>query len=77
MYIYVYKGVSPRAVSELFLIVESLQNNWDYTLTFSMLEIYNETILGKHYIYTYIRIWMYICVYNKYIYVCVSTYSYV
>jgi hypothetical protein len=39
------KGVSPRAVSELFLIVESLQNSWDYTLTFSMLEIYNETIL--------------------------------
>ena len=39
------QGVSPRAVSELFIIVEKLQRDWSYVLTFSMLEIYNETIL--------------------------------
>lgn len=38
-------GVSPRAISELINQVEKMQDNWDYTLTFSMLEIYNETIL--------------------------------
>lgn len=38
-------GVSPRAVSELFVIVEKLKRDWSYVLTFSMLEIYNETIL--------------------------------
>ena len=39
------KGVSPRAVQELFLRVESTKMDWQYTLTFSMLEIYNESIL--------------------------------
>jgi hypothetical protein len=39
------KGVSPRAVAELFNIVESSKNEWSYALTFSMLEIYNESIL--------------------------------
>ena len=39
------QGVSPRAVSELFIIVDKLQRDWSYVLTFSMLEIYNETIL--------------------------------
>ena len=39
------KGVSPRAVAELFNIVESSKSEWSYALTFSMLEIYNESIL--------------------------------
>ena len=39
------KGVSPRAVAELFVIVEASKNEWSYALTFSMLEIYNESIL--------------------------------
>jgi kinesin family protein C2/C3 len=42
---YEHSGVSPRAVGELFRIVENLTPTWTYTLTFSMLEIYNETIL--------------------------------
>ena len=37
-------GVSPRAVSELFALVDSMSAEWSYTVTFSMLEIYNETI---------------------------------
>jgi kinesin family protein C2/C3 len=37
-------GVSPRAISELFNLIESMQSDWTYTLTFSMLEIYNETV---------------------------------
>ena len=36
-------GVSPRAISELFNQVQSM-SNWQFTLTLSMLEIYNETI---------------------------------
>jgi hypothetical protein len=36
-------GVSPRAISELFVQVQSL-TNWQYNLSLSMLEIYNETI---------------------------------
>lgn len=36
-------GVSPRAISELFNQVGQLED-WEYTLTLSMLEIYNETI---------------------------------
>ena len=39
------KGVSPRAVAELFSIVDSSKKDISYTLTFSMLEIYNESIL--------------------------------
>jgi kinesin family protein C2/C3 len=38
------QGISPRAITELFNIVSSLQE-WTYLLKFSMLEIYNETIL--------------------------------
>ena len=38
------KGVSPRAIDELFTIISNLQNEWSYQLTFSMLEIYNESI---------------------------------
>lgn len=37
-------GVTPRAMMELFKQVEALSNDWTYTLTLSMLEIYNETI---------------------------------
>ena len=39
------RGVSPRAVSELFIIVDKMKSDCTYVLTFSMLEIYNETIL--------------------------------
>ena len=38
------KGVSPRAIYELFNQLNSLQSDWAFTLHFSMLEIYNETI---------------------------------
>ena len=38
------KGVSPRAIDEIFHILKSLENDWTYTVHFSMLEIYNETI---------------------------------
>ena len=38
------KGVSPRAIYELFNQLNSLQSDWGFTLHFSMLEIYNETI---------------------------------
>lgn len=38
-------GVSPRAISELLKQVEQLQQDWDYKLSMSMLEIYNESIL--------------------------------
>eukprot|EP01035_Chromulina_nebulosa_P017819 gene17819-23429_t len=38
-------GVSPRAFKELFDIVEERKDNYSYTLSFSMLEIYNESIL--------------------------------
>lgn len=38
-------GVSPRAIGELFRIVETLESQWTFTLTFSILEIYNEMIL--------------------------------
>lgn len=38
-------GVSPRVVHELLRMVkEDLAGEWTYTLTYSMLEIYNETI---------------------------------
>eukprot|EP01039_Chlorochromonas_danica_P008825 gene8825-9728_t len=37
-------GVSPRALAELFRQVNELAESWTYTLTLSMLEIYNETI---------------------------------
>ena len=38
-------GVSPRAVRELFRVVETAASEWSYELKFSMLEVYNETIL--------------------------------
>ena len=71
------KGVSPRAVQELFLRVESTKMDWQYTLTFSMLEIYNESILdlldnspakvrNDEWRYT---VYMSICLYN-----CLSVY---
>ena len=34
-----------RAIQELFKVVHDLDEQWAFTLTFSMLEIYNETIL--------------------------------
>lgn len=37
-------GVSPRAINELFRVIESVAEDWVYTVTFSTLEIYNETI---------------------------------
>ena len=39
------KGVSPRAIQELLNQVEGLKETSTYTVTLSMLEIYNETIL--------------------------------
>jgi hypothetical protein len=39
------RGVSPRAVAELFRIVDSPDmSDWTYSVSLSMLEIYNETI---------------------------------
>jgi hypothetical protein len=38
-------GVSPRAIAELLNQVNLLSKDWNYSLTLSMLEIYNETIL--------------------------------
>jgi len=38
------KGVSPRAVNEIFRLVRDLEDDCTYTVHFSMLEIYNETI---------------------------------
>lgn len=37
-------GVTPRAMMELFRQVEALSGEWTYTLTLSILEIYNESI---------------------------------
>ena len=37
-------GVSPRAIHEVFRAIESMSEDWNYTVTFSTLEIYNETI---------------------------------
>lgn len=37
-------GVTPRAINELFNHTENLKGEWSYTMTLSMLEIYNETI---------------------------------
>jgi kinesin family protein C2/C3 len=41
------KGVSPRAIEELFRKIDEMKDEWSYNLTFSMLEIYNESILGQ------------------------------
>lgn len=38
-------GISPRSIDELFKLVDSMQASWSFTLTLSMLEIYNESIL--------------------------------
>ena len=38
------KGVSPRAIDELFMSIRDASDNWTYTVRFSMLEIYNESI---------------------------------
>lgn len=37
-------GVSPRAIAELFNQIKQLEETWSYSITLSMLEIYNETI---------------------------------
>jgi hypothetical protein len=37
-------GIAPRAVSELFRIIEEISSDWTYRVSFSMLEIYNENI---------------------------------
>lgn len=39
------KGVSPRAIAELLAQIEAMKDQYTYTVTLSMLEIYNETIL--------------------------------
>jgi kinesin family protein C2/C3 len=38
------KGVSPRAIDDLFTFIGNAVENWSYSVKFSMLEIYNETI---------------------------------
>lgn len=38
-------GISPRAIGELFRLVQEMESDWTFSLTLSMLEIYNETIL--------------------------------
>jgi kinesin family protein C2/C3 len=38
-------GVSPRAIGQLFAVADERDDSWRYTFTFSMLEIYNESIL--------------------------------
>ena len=37
-------GVAPRAVKELFQVIQTMSSDWTYAVTFSMLEIYNENI---------------------------------
>jgi len=37
-------GVVPRAITELFRKMEEMVSEWSYTISFSMLEIYNESI---------------------------------
>lgn len=37
-------GVTPRAMMELFRQLDELRGEWTYTLTLSILEIYNESI---------------------------------
>eukprot|EP00604_Paraphysomonas_vestita_P002960 CAMPEP_0174820936 /NCGR_PEP_ID=MMETSP1107-20130205/5093_1 /TAXON_ID=36770 /ORGANISM="Paraphysomonas vestita, Strain GFlagA" /LENGTH=547 /DNA_ID=CAMNT_0016037257 /DNA_START=607 /DNA_END=2250 /DNA_ORIENTATION=+ len=37
-------GVSPRAIDELFRIIDGSVEDWSYSVTFSSLEIYNESI---------------------------------
>ena len=37
-------GVSPRAVYEIFRLINQMKDKWEYTVQFCMLEIYNETI---------------------------------
>lgn len=39
------RGVSPRAVAEIFRISSTAPQEWAYRLSLSMLEIYNESIL--------------------------------
>lgn len=36
--------MSPRAIHEIFRIIDSMAEDWAYTVTFSTLEIYNETL---------------------------------
>ena len=38
-------GVSPRAIAELFRVANDLADSWQYSFSFSMLEIYNEAVL--------------------------------
>ncbi|RYG63317.1 hypothetical protein EON64_16160, partial [archaeon] len=38
------EGVAPRAIRELFRQMQEREVDWTYTLTMSMLEIYNETV---------------------------------
>ena len=37
-------GVNQRALSELFKMVTQRQEDWDYSIVVSMLEIYNESV---------------------------------
>ena len=37
-------GVAPRAVHEVFRMIDSMSEDWKYDVTFSILEIYNESI---------------------------------
>eukprot|EP00607_Mallomonas_marina_P009445 CAMPEP_0182420570 /NCGR_PEP_ID=MMETSP1167-20130531/5475_1 /TAXON_ID=2988 /ORGANISM="Mallomonas Sp, Strain CCMP3275" /LENGTH=648 /DNA_ID=CAMNT_0024596713 /DNA_START=41 /DNA_END=1987 /DNA_ORIENTATION=- len=38
------KGISPRAINEIFDLIGSMTLEWSYQVNFSMLEIYNENI---------------------------------
>jgi len=38
------RGITFRGLQEVFKIVETRKENWDYTLQMSMLEIYNESV---------------------------------
>ena len=37
-------GINQRALSELFKVVEERQEDWDYSIVVSVLEIYNESV---------------------------------
>lgn len=37
-------GINPRALQELFAVTEDRNKEWDYSITVSVMEIYNENI---------------------------------
>ncbi len=40
----IHSGISPRAVYEIFRLIDNVKDTWEYIVNFSVLEIYNETI---------------------------------